>query len=134
MQWLCTANCFVFRQLSSSSSTISHITNWNKIFASKKTILDTYLVGYINIKLSFISRIYKVNLCKDYPFPPHNITFVIIKTFFSDVVLKHTISKRNKLLSWHKNLTRITSLITNVRNFDRNMISQSFYFLHFSFI
>ena len=64
----------------------------------------------------------------------HYSTFVLKKSIFSAVVLKHTISKRNKLLSWHKNLTRITSLITNVRNFDRNMISQSFYFLHFSFI
>ena len=66
-------------------------------------------------------------------FTGHYSTFVIKKSIFSDVVLKHTISKRNKLLSWHKNLTRITSLITNVRNFHRNMFSQSSYFLHFSF-
>ena len=58
----------------------------------------------------------------------HYSTFVLKKSIFSAVVLKHTISKRNKLLSWHKNLTRITSLITNVRNFDRNMISHIFLF------
>ena len=125
-------------KLSSSSDVLEtdhHIFKFNPISFKVEanaisTMVDTntimlwpFLFTYIDLELKW----YNISLTL------HSITLPIIKSFFSVVVLKHTISKRNKLLSCHKNLTRITSLITNVWNFDWNMISQSFYFLHFSF-
>ena len=59
--------------------------------------------------------------------------FCYKKSIFSVDVLKHTILKENKPLSWHKNLTRITYFITNSRGLDRNMINQSFIFYTFHF-
>ena len=63
----------------------------------------------------------------------HNRIFIIKKSYFSVVVMKHTISKSNKPLSWHRNFTRITSLTFPGQDFDRNIINQSFYSLQFSF-
>ena len=46
---------------------------------------------------------------------------------------KYTKYKRNGQISWHKNLIKITSPITNGQGFNKYIIHPIFDFLHFSF-
>ena len=63
----------------------------------------------------------------------HNRIFIIKKSIFSGVVMKHTISKRNKPLSWHRNFTRITSLTSPGQDIDTYMIFYFFIFYKYYF-